>query len=654
MKLISKSFVLVLTLLMSAFILQSCDQDVNSNVSAYRINDSWLYIRPSESLAADVESALLRGEMVAGSQRVNLPHCPEYDSSASMGSKSFYYRRFLVPQEMAGKRISLYIDGVSDAPVVWINGQESKFEPLPYKPFVLDFVPQAGENYVVVRLDRGGMMYSDAYICGQDSLSFTNVHENLGFDSGIRVSTLDISGNAGRVAFAANIRNSYSSDRKVRISYRIFDHNHHELASGNTKGMAVSGSYIDLSDTIAMRDITLWDIDNPWMYTIEFQLMSDGNIVDVQTVDFGFRTIEVLPGGLRINGRQHYLIGVNIKHFYPYVGPAVSRQAHWRDAYRIKRGGFDFVNVSSIDHPHQFLDACDRYGIIVLDTCDDARGRVRRNHPCILHLPDSRGVCVYGKSSDAAIDSPENILLDQANALQVAHSNNRNGKSFADALYSFSDFQSNNGVMSLDRLPKLSYFSFQTQRDIDDNDLQAFAEPFCNILSRWIPGQSNGVRVSTNCSSVELIVDGVSLGRRDIRPGDNSLPHPSVFFDAKCEKPGSIKAIAYIGDVAKAEEVVSTPGSPVRIKLIIDERGTLISDNDVVLVHCYVMDNAGTTVAGCSDPVEFSVSGTAQLLSPAKVNAKAGVASCLIRTGRSANDFTISAKCGLMYTVADK
>ncbi|MCQ2250191.1 MAG: DUF4982 domain-containing protein [Bacteroidales bacterium] len=645
-----------LALLMSVSMMQSCtDSDVDTNVMSQSIDYSWLYIQPSSSNLHDVESALLAGESVAGSQRVNLPHCAVSDTSGSSSGKSFYYRKFFVPAGMEGKRISLYLGGVSENASIWINGDSVGCSTATYRPFILDFAPNAGENSVVVRLDNCGSLYSSAYICGQDSLSFTNEGENLDFDAGISVSTLDINQNSGKIAFCANIRNSYQQGKKVRLDYRILDHNRRELATGHTRTMAAAGSFVDMADTVLINDITLWDIDNPWLYTIEFKLSSDGAIVDFQKVDFGFRTFEVVPGGIVINGHKRYLMGVNVKHQYPYVGPAISPEAHWRDAYRIKRGGFDFVNVSSVDHPNQFLSACDRYGIIVLDTCADAQSRIRRNHPCVLHLPDSRGVRIYGKSPEADLDSPEPVLLEQTNVFASCHNNNCNGKTFADALLSVFDCgASANGVMSQERRPKLSYFFFQTQRDIDESDLQAFAEPFCNILSRWIPGESNGVQVATNCSAVELVVDGVSLGKKTVDRSGSFLSHPSVYFDAKCMKPGSIKAIAYIGDIPKAESVVSTPGNPVRIKLIIDERGTLISHNDVVLVNCYILDNAGNPVVNCNDGVEFAVTGTAQLLSPAKVDAKAGVATCLIRTGKSANDFTISAKCGQMYTVADK
>jgi beta-galactosidase len=86
----------------------------------------------------------------------------------------------------------------------------------------------------------------------------------------------------------------------------------------------------------------------------------------------------------------------------------------------------------------------------------------------------------------------------------------------------------------------------------------------------------------------------------------------------------------------------------------LDESGTLIASNDVILVHCYILDKNGTVVSTADSEVEFSVSGTADMISPKTIKAEAGVATALIRVGKNSNDFTVSAKCGSMYTVADR
>jgi beta-galactosidase len=66
------------------------------------------------------------------------------------------------------------------------------------------------------------------------------------------------------------------------------------------------------------------------------------------------------------------------------------------------------------------------------------------------------------------------------------------------------------------------------------------------------------------------------------------------------------------------------------------------------------LDANGTTVCDFSNEIEFSVNGTAKLISPSKIKAEAGIATALIQLGQNNNDFTVSAKCGMLSTVIDK
>ena len=644
--------------------LASCDGRGGDGFDGVSLDGSWLFVKADSSTTSDVCRQLVNGGSVAGSERVALPHSGSmaslsYDSVAvedgGVGGNCYYYRKFMVPGWMSGKRMSLFFEGAVHHCGVWVNGARSMVH-YGNMPFVVDFVPIEGENTVVVKLDRDGAICNDVWLVSKDSLSITNEYERSGQAGGIVVDARCVDG-GGRLAMQTMVRNSYSEPRKACLSYRILDHNGKEMGGGDVSRTMDAGESAVFGDSLTIEGVTPWDIENPWLYTLEASLECDGVSVDTKKITFGFRNISISDEAFTLNGRERRLHGVRLRSGYPLVGVAVSGNANWRDAYKIKRGGFDLVIPSGYMVTDEFLAACDNYGILVAEQNEDSYSSTRRNHPCIV--PASLGNMnrfVYGCDVPADVAGSEQELLAQSQGMS-AMLNDIVPRYWSGTVCTMFDDENGNGVMSANRMPKFAYYFCQSQRDIDEEELRAFADPVCVIASYWLPGQSKGVRVYGNCYQVELFVDGVSVGRKspEMSPASVNLPHPSFYFDVNCTKPGTLKAFGYDkDDTPIAECVVSTPGAPVRLKLVLDESGTHIGANDIVMVHCYVLDGNGNTVVTCGDGVEFSVTGTAQMLTPSVVKCEAGVATAIIRTGMSANDFAISAKCRGMYTVADR
>nr|MCR5453908.1 DUF4982 domain-containing protein [Bacteroidales bacterium] len=590
------------------------ETDDDNDVSGIVLDGSWLFLKADSSISAEVERRLIGGGSIAGSERVMLPHAGSmFDSIAGqfkLHGKCYYYRKFMVPDDMEGKRMSLLFEGAVYHAEVWTNGVRCAVH-YGSLPFVVDFKPVSGENNVVVKLDYGGAICNKVWLVAKDSLSITNEYEVFDIAGGIVVDAHCTAEDAGALTISALVRNSYSESRRAHLNYRVLDHNGKEMGKGRISKTLNGGEEAVFVDSLTIDGITPWDIDNPWLYSLDTQLESDGDIVDTKKVTFGFRDIAMTADSFALNGRERLLRGVRYKVGYPLVGVAVGGNACKRDAYKIKRGGFNLVVPTDNMPPEQFLTACDHYGLFVAETTPDSYSRNRSNHPCLV--PASFGTIkqsVYGCEASADIVGSEAELVMQSQKM-ASELNDIVPQYWAGTLCNMYDNASDHtGVMSENRMPKFSYYFCQSQGDIDEEELQAFADPVCVIASYWIPGQSKGVRVYGNCHQVELFVDGVSVGRRppEMSPSSVNLPHPSFYFDVDCTKPGTLKAFGYDKDDAPiAECVVSTPDTPVRLKLVLDESGTHIGANDIIMVHCYVLDGNGNTVVTCNDEVEFAV-----------------------------------------------
>ncbi len=119
-------------------------------------------------------------------------------------------------------------------------------------------------------------------------------------------------------------------------------------------------------DNITVPFAQLWSPVTPVRYKAEFHVFHDGTETDCITEFFGIRTIRFDQNGFYLNGVKTFLNGTNRHMEYPFAGNAVPENGQIRDAYLIKRAGYNLVRLSHYNQSPAFLDACDSIGLMVL------------------------------------------------------------------------------------------------------------------------------------------------------------------------------------------------------------------------------------------------------------------------------------------------
>lgn len=156
------------------------------------------------------------------------------------------------------------------------------------------------------------------------------------------------------------------------------------------------------------------------------------------------------------------------------------------------------------------------------------------------------------------------------------------------------------GEVDAVRLPKEAYFVCQTMFRSD---------PQVHIIGHWNypAGTRKTVYVTSNCSNVELIVNGRRLGG-----GEKSDQYLFTFPDVAFE-PGEIKAIAYDNGDPAATDAIQTAGSPsaLRLTAITGPGGLQADGSDVALVDVEAVDAAGRRCPTFQRPVNFTCAGPA-------------------------------------------
>lgn len=117
-----------------------------------------------------------------------------------------------------------------------------------------------------------------------------------------------------------------------------------------------------------LENIQLWDLENPYLYTVKVTLEGENSSLDTHTIRTGFRKVEVAVNGFYLNNKKVKLVGLNRHQSYPYVGYAMGKRAQRKDADILKDElGLNTVRTSHYPQSQYFLDRCDEIGLLVFE-----------------------------------------------------------------------------------------------------------------------------------------------------------------------------------------------------------------------------------------------------------------------------------------------
>lgn len=249
------------------------------------------------------------------------------------------------------------------------------------------------------------------------------------------------------------------------------------------------------------------------------------------------------------------------------------------------------------------------------------------------------------------------------------------------------------GALDLNRLPKFSYYFYQSQRDPDVRIIGADSGPMVRIAGYWTERPSpTKIVVYSNGDEVELFLNGKSIGRRKPDSGPDSdygayrvdadpmywvknqdtfqatadgaklaegkgtamfdggncrhLAHPPFTFVPVPYEKGELKAVAYRNGSVAAEHVIRTPGAPAAIRLRAPLLGREFESEkaDSLFVYAEIVDAQGEVIPDNGKQVQFSVTGPATLATPRQMQTEAGIASTILLAGTNAGMVKVTAE----------
>jgi len=287
-------------------------------------------------------------------------------------SVGWYRKKFNIQASDLGRKISIQFDGIYRNSTVWVNGfyignEKSGYASSEYD--ITDYLNYGAENTIAVRVDASteeGWYYEGAGIYRHVWLNKTDrlhVAQN-----GVFV-TSETKGNNAELTVRTKVDNQYDRQSTFTIEHILLNANNQLVVATKLENISLKGN---LQNTwfqkINVANSTLWSLENPYLYKLKTNIITDGHVVDSYITTTGIRTVRFDPDlGFFLNGKSVKIKGTNNHQDHAGVGTAIPDALQEFRVKKLKEMGSNAIRTSHNPPTPELLDICDRLGMLVLD-----------------------------------------------------------------------------------------------------------------------------------------------------------------------------------------------------------------------------------------------------------------------------------------------
>ncbi|TVQ17772.1 MAG: glycoside hydrolase family 2 protein, partial [Spirochaetaceae bacterium] len=302
------------------------------------------------------------------------------------GGVAIYEKTIDAPESWQGHRILIEFEGVYMNATVRLNRHFIRFHPYGYTSFFCDLTPHVRvghANTLTVTVNNGAMPNSRWY-SGSGIYRHVRIHVLPLLHIapwGVSVTTPK-AGQADSIVEATTTVEYHGSEpsaprARVRSTLRdasgtVVATDESDVEAAPANGAGSPPQRLVARARMPVENARLWSIDDPYLYTLETELVADGKTIDRRETRVGIRSISFgRDTGFRLNGVGLKLKGGCVHHDCGLLGSAAYDRAEERKVELMKASGFNAVRTAHNPPSVAFLDACDRLGLLVIDEAFD-------------------------------------------------------------------------------------------------------------------------------------------------------------------------------------------------------------------------------------------------------------------------------------------
>lgn len=340
---------------------------------AQKMNHDWLFTLNDDSLYSHGQCDDARW------RKLSLPHDWSIEGTASPhlasctgylpGGIGWYRKHFTINDTTL--RHYIYFEGVYNRSTVYLNGHELGHRPNGYVSFSYDLTPhlKQGENVLAVRVDHsrsadsrwytGSGIYRDVWLVKAP-------HTHLA-QWGTQWKATGITSRKATVEVSTSLMKHRSDSRQLQIIARLIDADGHLVASARCNEKKNVASL-----QLNIKKPQLWNLDRPYLYTLQVQLMHGKQCMDSYSCRVGLRTLQFdADKGFALNGQWMKVKGVCLHHDAGVLGAAVPIEVWEYRLRQLKAMGCNAIRMSHNPQATALYDLCDEMGFLVMDEGSD-------------------------------------------------------------------------------------------------------------------------------------------------------------------------------------------------------------------------------------------------------------------------------------------
>ncbi|MDR0422493.1 MAG: beta-galactosidase [Proteiniphilum sp.] len=378
-----------LLILSQTLLLPARGRDVTS------FNDGWSFKKGPFPERAD-----LFGYSPAdgGWQEVTLPHTwNARDMQTEMANASafrnpqerFYtgeslYRKTFTPDaSLKGKRLFLRFEGVGSVAEVYVNNRFAGRHKGAYSAFTVEItrlLKHGEENEIIVKVDNAsrpdvlpvnnvlfgvyGGIYRDVQLIttGELHISLTDYAS-----PGIYIRQRNVTGESAEASVKVKVENSLPVPQDIDIVCTLQDMAGRQVVRKVRRVTVLPQGRPDFTELLKVRKPRLWQgVDDPYLYRMVVQLVSQGTVIDEVVQPLGFRHFEFRAhDGMYLNGKKYPMYGVCRHQDWWEKGSALTAREHDADLALIREIGATTVRLAHYQQAEYFYAKCDSIGLLV-------------------------------------------------------------------------------------------------------------------------------------------------------------------------------------------------------------------------------------------------------------------------------------------------